>query len=77
MCFQCQDGRPLSSKDRQALYKLEEKLRTLQRRERHLVYHENNCWRKCCSVMRPIKIAWGIFFILVALLFIVSLFLSK
>uniref|UniRef100_A0A6I8S8V8 Lysosomal cobalamin transport escort protein LMBD1 n=1 Tax=Xenopus tropicalis TaxID=8364 RepID=A0A6I8S8V8_XENTR len=73
----CKDGRPLSSKDRQALYKLKEKLRTLKRRDRHLEYHENNCWTKCCIVIRPFKIIWGILFILVALLFIVSLFLSN
>ncbi|XP_075058681.1 lysosomal cobalamin transport escort protein LMBD1 [Mixophyes fleayi] len=73
----CKDGRPLSSKDRQSLYKLEEKLKTLQRRERHLEYHEKSCWTKCCSVMRPFKIVWGIFFILVALLIIISLFLSN
>ncbi|NP_001082436.1 lysosomal cobalamin transport escort protein LMBD1 [Xenopus laevis] len=73
----CKDGRPLSSKDRQALYKLQEKLRTLKRKDRHLEHHENNCWTKCCLVMRPFKIVWGILFILVALLFIVSLFLSN
>uniref|UniRef100_A0A6I8QJ04 Lysosomal cobalamin transport escort protein LMBD1 n=1 Tax=Xenopus tropicalis TaxID=8364 RepID=A0A6I8QJ04_XENTR len=75
--YTCKDGRPLSSKDRQALYKLKEKLRTLKRRDRHLEYHENNCWTKCCIVIRPFKIIWGILFILVALLFIVSLFLSN
>ncbi|KAM4772255.1 lysosomal cobalamin transport escort protein LMBD1 [Rhinophrynus dorsalis] len=71
------DGRPLPSKDRQALYRLEEKLRTLQRRERHLVYHEKSCWTTFCTMIRPLKIVWGVVFILVALLFIVSLFLSN
>ncbi|XP_053566390.1 lysosomal cobalamin transport escort protein LMBD1 [Bombina bombina] len=75
--YTCKDGRPLSSKDRRTLYKLEEKLRTLQRRERHLKQHENSCWTKFCSVMRPFKIVWGIFFILVALLIVISLFLSN
>ncbi|KAM4694679.1 lysosomal cobalamin transport escort protein LMBD1 [Discoglossus pictus] len=73
----CKDGRPLSSKDRKTLYKLEEKMRTLQRRERRLEYYENSCWTKFCSVLRPLKILWGIFFVLVALLIIVSLFLSN
>ncbi|KAM8953049.1 lysosomal cobalamin transport escort protein LMBD1 [Pelodytes ibericus] len=73
----CKDGRPLSSRDRQTLYKLEEKLRTLQRRGRHLQNHENSCWTKCCTVIRPLKIVWGVLSILVALLFVVSLFLSN
>ncbi|XP_018416385.1 PREDICTED: probable lysosomal cobalamin transporter [Nanorana parkeri] len=73
----CKDGRPLSSKDRQSLYKLEEKAKTLKRRERHLEFHEKSCWTKCCIAMRPFKIMWGIFFILVALLMIISLFLSN
>ncbi|CAH2248827.1 probable lysosomal cobalamin transporter [Pelobates cultripes] len=73
----CKDGRPLSSKDRQTLYRLEENLKTLRRRIRHLDNHEHSCWTKCCTVMRPVKIAWGIFNILVALLFVVSLFLSN
>ncbi|MEE6476537.1 hypothetical protein FKM82_011112 [Ascaphus truei] len=52
---QCKDGRPLPSKDRQTLYKLEEKLRTLRRKERHLEYYEKSCWTKLCSAMRPLK----------------------
>ncbi|KAG8581955.1 hypothetical protein GDO81_007866 [Engystomops pustulosus] len=73
----CRDGRPLSSNDRKKLYKLEEKFRTLQRKERHLETREMSGWTKCCSIMRPFKIIWGIFLILVALLIIVSLFLSN
>uniref|UniRef100_A0A8C5WC91 Lysosomal cobalamin transport escort protein LMBD1 n=1 Tax=Leptobrachium leishanense TaxID=445787 RepID=A0A8C5WC91_9ANUR len=73
----CKDGRPLSSKDRQTLYKLEEKLRTLRRRSSRLDNLEQSCWTKCSMALRPLKIIWGIFFILVALLFIVSLFLSN
>ncbi|XP_075454198.1 lysosomal cobalamin transport escort protein LMBD1 [Ascaphus truei] len=73
----CKDGRPLPSKDRQTLYKLEEKLRTLRRKERHLEYYEKSCWTKLCSAMRPLKVVWGVIFILVALLFTVSLFLSN
>ncbi|XP_069829583.1 lysosomal cobalamin transport escort protein LMBD1 isoform X2 [Dendropsophus ebraccatus] len=73
----CRDGRPLSSKDRKNLYKLQEKLRTLQRKERHLESHEKRVWIKCCSIMRPFKIMWGLFLILVAILIIVSLFLSN
>ncbi|XP_075720266.1 lysosomal cobalamin transport escort protein LMBD1 [Rhinoderma darwinii] len=73
----CRDGRPLSSKDRKKLYKLQEQFRTLQRKERHLESREISGWTKCCSIMRPFKIIWGIFLILVALLIIVSLFLSN
>ncbi|XP_069091824.1 lysosomal cobalamin transport escort protein LMBD1 [Pleurodeles waltl] len=73
----CKDGRPLPSKERRSLQYLEEKLRTLRRRERHLEHFQQSCWTSLCSVMRPLKIIWGIFFILVALLFIVSLFLSN
>ncbi|KAG9493753.1 hypothetical protein GDO78_001562 [Eleutherodactylus coqui] len=73
----CRDGRPLSSNDRKKLYKLQEKIRTLQRKERHLESHEMSGWTKCCSIMRPFKIIWGLFLILVALLIIVSLFLSN
>ncbi|XP_040284562.1 lysosomal cobalamin transport escort protein LMBD1 [Bufo bufo] len=73
----CRDGRPLASSDRKKLYKLQEKIRTLQRKERHLESREMSCWTKCCSVMRPFKIIWGTFLILVALLIVVSLFLSN
>ncbi|XP_067840137.1 lysosomal cobalamin transport escort protein LMBD1 [Heptranchias perlo] len=73
----CADGRPLSSRDRRDLQKLEEKLRTLRRRDRHLETAERSCWLKFCCALRPFKIALGIFFILVALLFIVALFLSN
>uniref|UniRef100_A0A8D0HIS7 Lysosomal cobalamin transport escort protein LMBD1 n=1 Tax=Sphenodon punctatus TaxID=8508 RepID=A0A8D0HIS7_SPHPU len=73
----CIDGRPLSTRDRRALQQLEERLRTLRRRDRHLEFVEKSCWMKFCGAMRPIKIIWGAFFILVALLFIISLFLSN
>ncbi|XP_078069426.1 lysosomal cobalamin transport escort protein LMBD1 isoform X2 [Mustelus asterias] len=73
----CMDGRPLSTGDRRALQKLQEKLRTLKRRDRHLETAERSCWLKFCCALRPFKIALGIFFILVALLFIVALFLSN
>ncbi|XP_043919828.1 lysosomal cobalamin transport escort protein LMBD1 [Protopterus annectens] len=73
----CKDGRPLHHKDRRALQQLEEKLRTLRRRERHLEDVEKSFWTKCCCALRPIKIALGIFFILIALLFTVCLFLSN
>ncbi|XP_069462303.1 lysosomal cobalamin transport escort protein LMBD1 isoform X2 [Ambystoma mexicanum] len=73
----CKDGRPLPSRERRSLQQLEEKLRTLRRRERHLEHFEQSCWTSFCNVLRPLKIVWGIFFTLVALLFIVSLFLSN
>ncbi|NXY31040.1 LMBD1 protein, partial [Pomatorhinus ruficollis] len=73
----CRDGRPLSSRDRRALQQLEERLRTLRRRERHLKSIEKSWWTKFCEAIRPLKIVWGVFFIIVALLFTVSLFLSN
>ncbi|TFK12691.1 guanine nucleotide-binding protein G(olf) subunit alpha [Platysternon megacephalum] len=74
---QCKDGRPLPTRDRRNLQQLEERLRILRRRERHLEFIEKSCWTKFCGAMRPLKIIWGVFFILVALLFTISLFLSN
>ncbi|NXC51778.1 LMBD1 protein, partial [Aleadryas rufinucha] len=73
----CRDGRPLSSRDRRTLQQLEERLRTLRRRERHLESIEKSWWTKFCEAIRPLKVVWGVFFIIVALLFTVSLFLSN
>uniref|UniRef100_A0A671X5B9 Lysosomal cobalamin transport escort protein LMBD1 n=1 Tax=Sparus aurata TaxID=8175 RepID=A0A671X5B9_SPAAU len=73
----CNDGRPLSSRDRHNLQELESKLQVLQRRGRHLEIAERNCCTKVGSALRPIKILLGIFFILVALLFTVALFISN
>ncbi|KAM7173828.1 lysosomal cobalamin transport escort protein LMBD1 isoform 2-T2 [Macrochelys suwanniensis] len=73
----CKDGRPLPTRDRRNLQQLEERLRTLRRRERHLEFIEKSCWTKFCGAMRPLQIIWGVFFILVALLFTISLFLSN
>ncbi|XP_072293044.1 lysosomal cobalamin transport escort protein LMBD1 [Eucyclogobius newberryi] len=73
----CKDGRPLSSRDRQSLHELEGKLQVLRRRSRHLEIAEKNCCTKVGSALRPFKIVLGIFFILVALLFIVALFISN
>uniref|UniRef100_A0A8C7X0P0 Lysosomal cobalamin transport escort protein LMBD1 n=1 Tax=Oryzias sinensis TaxID=183150 RepID=A0A8C7X0P0_9TELE len=73
----CQDGRPLSSRDRHNLQELESKLQVLQRRGRHLEIAERNCCTKVGSALRPIKILLGIVFILVALLFIIALFISN
>ncbi|KPP80286.1 hypothetical protein Z043_100070, partial [Scleropages formosus] len=73
----CEDGRPLSSRDRRKLQELESKLQVLRRRDRHLEIAEKNCCTKVGSVLQPLKILLGIFFILVALLFVVSLFISN
>ncbi|XP_025945765.1 probable lysosomal cobalamin transporter isoform X3 [Apteryx rowi] len=73
----CRDGRPLSSRDRRAVQQLEERLRTLRRRDRHLEFIEKSWWAKFCEALRPLKIVGGVFFIIVALLFTVSLFLSN
>lgn len=73
----CENGRPLSSRDRRSLLDLEAKLQVLHRRERHLEMVEHNCCTKVGSALRPVKILLGIFFILVALLFVVALFISN
>ncbi|XP_064817698.1 lysosomal cobalamin transport escort protein LMBD1-like, partial [Oncorhynchus masou masou] len=73
----CEDGRPLSSRDRRNLQEFEDKLQVLQRRGRHLEIAESHCCTKVGSALRPLKILLGIFFILVALLFVVALFISN
>ncbi|XP_028975776.1 probable lysosomal cobalamin transporter isoform X2 [Esox lucius] len=73
----CEDGRPLSSRDRRNLQEFEVKLQVLQRRGRHLEIAESHCCTKVGSALRPLKILMGIFFILVALLFVVALFISN
>uniref|UniRef100_A0AAY4BRK0 Lysosomal cobalamin transport escort protein LMBD1 n=1 Tax=Denticeps clupeoides TaxID=299321 RepID=A0AAY4BRK0_9TELE len=73
----CEDGRPLSMRDRRNLQELEAKLQVLHRRGRHLEIVERNCCTKVGSALRPLKILLGVFFVLVALLFIVALFISN
>ncbi|NP_001008612.1 lysosomal cobalamin transport escort protein LMBD1 [Danio rerio] len=73
----CADGRPLSMRDRRNLQDLEDKLQLLHRRGRHLEIAERNCCNKVGSALRPMKILLGVFFILVALLFFVTLFISN
>ncbi|MBN3304841.1 LMBD1 protein, partial [Amia calva] len=73
----CTDGRPLSSRDRKSLHQLESKLQVLQRRERHLEVAEKTCCTKVCGALRPFKIVFGLFFILVAFLFTIALFISN
>ncbi|XP_034040245.1 LOW QUALITY PROTEIN: probable lysosomal cobalamin transporter [Thalassophryne amazonica] len=73
----CKDGRPLSSRDRHNLQELEEKLQVLRRRGRHLEIVEETACTKLGSVLRPFKVILGVFFILVALLLIISLFISN
>ncbi|XP_063047108.1 lysosomal cobalamin transport escort protein LMBD1 [Engraulis encrasicolus] len=73
----CEDGRPLSLRDRRNLQDLEAKLQVLQRRSRHLDVAETNCCTKVGSALRPVKVVLGIFFILVALLLVVALFISN
>uniref|UniRef100_A0A8C5H782 Lysosomal cobalamin transport escort protein LMBD1 n=1 Tax=Gouania willdenowi TaxID=441366 RepID=A0A8C5H782_GOUWI len=73
----CKDGRPLSSRDRNNLQELEGRLQVLQRRGRHLEIAERNCCTKVGRALRPLKIILGVFFILVALLFTIALFISN
>lgn len=53
---QCEDGRPLSSRDRRKLLDLESKLKLLQRRERHLEMAEKNCCTRVGSALQPLKV---------------------
>uniref|UniRef100_A0A671KRJ2 Lysosomal cobalamin transport escort protein LMBD1 n=1 Tax=Sinocyclocheilus anshuiensis TaxID=1608454 RepID=A0A671KRJ2_9TELE len=73
----CADGRPLSMRDRRNLQDLEDKFQVLRRQGRHLEIAERNCCNKVGSALRPMKILLGVFFILVALLFFVTLFISN
>ncbi|NXT51657.1 LMBD1 protein, partial [Pluvianellus socialis] len=57
----CRDGRPLSSRDRRAVQQLEERLRTLKRRERHLESIEKSWWMKFCEAIRPLKVSFSQF----------------
>uniref|UniRef100_A0A8C2HMY6 Lysosomal cobalamin transport escort protein LMBD1 n=1 Tax=Cyprinus carpio TaxID=7962 RepID=A0A8C2HMY6_CYPCA len=75
--YTCADGRPLSMRDRRNLQDLEAKLQVLHRRSRHLEIAERTCCNKVGSALRPMKILLGVFFILVALLFFVTLFISN
>ena len=57
ICYlQSKDGRPLPARDRRALKQLEERLRTLRKRERHLEFIENSWWTKFCGALRPLKV---------------------
>ncbi|XP_030411539.1 probable lysosomal cobalamin transporter isoform X3 [Gopherus evgoodei] len=53
---QCKDGRPLPTRDRRNLQQLEERLRILRRRERHLEFIEKSCWTKFRGAMRPLQV---------------------
>uniref|UniRef100_A0AAR2J4I5 Lysosomal cobalamin transport escort protein LMBD1 n=1 Tax=Pygocentrus nattereri TaxID=42514 RepID=A0AAR2J4I5_PYGNA len=52
----CEDGRPLSLRDRRNLQELEAKLQTLRRRGRHLEIAERSCCTKVGSALRPLKV---------------------
>ncbi|XP_062320462.1 lysosomal cobalamin transport escort protein LMBD1 [Osmerus eperlanus] len=73
----CEDGRPLSSRDRRSLEDLEARLELLLRRGRHLEVAQGHCCGKVGRALRPVKILLGVLFILVALLFVVALFISN
>uniref|UniRef100_A0AAY5ELA8 Lysosomal cobalamin transport escort protein LMBD1 n=1 Tax=Electrophorus electricus TaxID=8005 RepID=A0AAY5ELA8_ELEEL len=73
----CGDGRPLSMRDRRTLQDLETRLQTLRRQARHLEVAERDCCTKVGGALRPLKILLGVFFFLVALLFVAALFISN
>ncbi|KAI5087909.1 putative lysosomal cobalamin transporter, partial [Silurus meridionalis] len=73
----CAEGRPLSLRDRRNLQELEAKLLMLHRRGHHLENAERNCCAKMSRAFYPLKVLFGVFFIGVALLFFISLFISN
>ncbi|XP_075926074.1 lysosomal cobalamin transport escort protein LMBD1 isoform X3 [Petromyzon marinus] len=73
----CANGRPLATRDRRALLTLEERLRDLRRHERRLDSAATGCCAKVGCALRPLQIVLGVALSLVALLIIVTLFLSS
>ncbi|XP_078729213.1 lysosomal cobalamin transport escort protein LMBD1 isoform X2 [Lampetra fluviatilis] len=73
----CANGRPLATRDRRALLTLEERLRDLRRHERRLDSAAKGCCAKVGCALRPLQIVLGVALSLVALLIIVTLFLSS
>ncbi|KAF6114417.1 LMBR1 domain containing 1 [Phyllostomus discolor] len=54
------DGRPLPARDKRTLRQLEERLRTLRKRGRHLEFIENSWWTKFCGALRPLKTSFSL-----------------
>lgn len=70
------DGRPMSRHDRRILERLEGEGEVLIRRERHLQAANLGWLNKCLKCCRPFEVVFGVFFLLLGLLIVVSLFLT-
>lgn len=70
------DGRPMTGRDRRALERLEGEEKLLIRRERHLQAANLGWLNKCLKCCRPFEVVFGVIFLLLGLLIIVSLFLT-
>lgn len=56
ICVQCEDGRPLSLRDRRNLQELEAKLLMLCRQGHHLENVDRNYCTKVGKALRPLKV---------------------
>ncbi|EDO47438.1 predicted protein [Nematostella vectensis] len=69
-------GRAMSSRDRRRLSELEKEEHALATRERRLEAAQLGWLNKCLKLLRPFEMVFGAFFLLVALLIFVSLFIT-
>ncbi|XP_020623548.1 probable lysosomal cobalamin transporter [Orbicella faveolata] len=70
------DGHPMTGRDRRTLARLEGEEKLLIRRERHLQAANLGWLNKCLKCCRPFEVVFGVLFLLLGLLIIVSLFLT-
>lgn len=70
------DGRPMTGHDRRTLARLEGEGKLLIRRERHLQAANLGWLNKCLKCCRPFEVVFGVVFLLLGVLIIVSLFLT-
>ena len=70
------DGRPMTGRDRRTLAHLQGEEQVLIRRERHLQAANLSWLNKCLKCCRPFEVVFGVLFLLLGLLIIVSLFLT-
>lgn len=71
------DRQPMSSQDQSRLYDLEEQLRLLERRERHLNEAARSWFTKCAIVLAPFQALLGVAMTIFGMLIFVSLLLTN
>ncbi|KAK3752742.1 hypothetical protein QZH41_018721 [Actinostola sp. cb2023] len=69
-------GRSINGRDRRTLSRLESEEHTLIRQERRLENAQLGWLNKCLKCCRPFEVVFGIFYLLFALLLVVSLFIT-